>query len=1130
MSSYWDQSAPPGPSSCPQCGKRSRTRAGLQTASQSRTVPADAGLQEVRDEHKTSLRRRCEHVTEGIDETGSITPLNRIYTELFITEGLSEEVDTQHEVMQLETASRMKSLHDAPIRCQDIFKALPDQRGAIRVVLTNGVAGAGKTFSVQKFSLDWAEGSENQDVTVVILLSFRELNLIRDEQFSLLRLIQVFHPSLQKLTAEQLAAGKPLFIFDGLDESRHSLDFNNGPVVSDVTQSSSVNVLLTNLIQGNLLPSALIWITSRPAAANQIPHKHVDRVTEVRGFTDGQKEEYFRRRFRDEERSSSIVSHMKTSRTLHIMCKLPVFCWITATVLDHMLTTEQRGELPKTLTDMFSHFLVVQTQRKRNKYQEGHETSPQELTEADRDLLLKLGRLAFEHLEKEKGNIMFYQEDLEQCGLDVPEALVYSGVCTQIFRRECEIFQKPVYCFVHLSIQEFLAAVYVLHCCSTRNTDVLKNFLGKDSDESMDDSLEEDCGYSSLDKFLERVMLKSLGSKNGHLDLFVRFLHGLSVESNQRLLGGLLNQTENHPGTIQRVINNLKKMNTESIYSESISPDRSINIFQCLMEMNDLSVHQQIQEFLKSENRSEQELSEFQCSALAYMLQMSEEVLDELDLDKYNTTLWGRRRLIPAVRNCRKARFVGCELSETHYEVVASALKSNPSHLTELDLSQNRYLQGSGVKVLSGGLESPNCRLETLRLQDCDLSKISCSSLGSALKSNPSHLEHLDLSLNKLQDSGVKHLCGFLESPDCRLETLRLQDCGMSKISCSYLGSDLKSNPSHLEHLDLSLNKLQDSGVKHLCGFLESPDCRLETLRLQDCGMSKISCSYLGSDLKSNPSHLEHLDLSLNKLQDSGVKHLCGFLESPDCRLETLRLEGCVLSEISCSSLVSALKSNPSHLKHLDLSWNQLQDSGVKHLCGFLESPDCRQETLSLQCCGLSGIRCSSLVSALKSNPSHLKHLDLRFNYKLQAADVEQLSGLVESPHYQLQTLRLEKCRMSEISCSSLVSALKSNPSHLKHLKHLDLSGNKNLQDSGVKHLCGFLESPDCRLETLGLKGCWLSKISCSSLVSALKSNPSHLKHLDLRGNGLQAADVEQLSGLLQSPHYRLKTVRIKRS
>ncbi|CAI5660193.1 unnamed protein product [Oreochromis niloticus] len=733
---------------CSQCGEKYRIRS-----------RANPGLQNVLDALKVTLQRTYEHVFEETEKTGSTALLRVIYTELYITEEHSEVMNYRHEVRQVENASKKKILHETPISCQDIFKTLPDKQRPIRVVVTYGVAGIGKTFLVQKFTLDWAEGLENQHISAVVLLSFRELNLVRDEQYSLLELIHVFYPTLQSVTAEQLTMCNLLFIFDGLDESRFLMDFTNRKLVSDVTQKSTISELLTNLIEGNLLPSALIWITSRPAAVHQIPPKCVDRVTEVRGFTDVQKEEYFRRRFRNNELSSRIISHLKTSRSLHIMCGIPVFCWITATVLEHMLTTENRGELPKTVTDMYSHFLLVQTKRK-HKYHKGKEISQQELTNADREVLLKLGRLAFEHLQKK--NILFYQEDLEQCGLDVTEASVYSGVCTEIFKRESVIFQKPVYCFVHLSIQEFLAAIYMFHCYTNRKTEELQNFLSED-DKGNKISLED---ISSLEGFLSRAMEESLKIPNSHLELFVRFLFGLSMKSNQRLLGGLLGQTESSPEIIQRVIRNLKDIKTEDK-----CPESSINIFHCLLEMNDLSVHEEIQDFLKSEKKSEKKLSGIQCSALAYILLMSEEVLDELDLEKYNTSKEGRWRLVPAVVNCRKARLHDVYVYGGSIGSLAIALTSNPSHLTELHMSSVSL--EIYAEDLFTHLEHPNCRLEILRLENSTLSEKNCAALLSALKSNPPYLKHLDLIACNLEGSGMKQLYDYLESPHCKLQFKR---------------------------------------------------------------------------------------------------------------------------------------------------------------------------------------------------------------------------------------------------------------------------------------------------------------------------------------------------------------------
>ncbi|XP_075961284.1 protein NLRC3-like [Anarhichas minor] len=1056
--------------------------------SKTRSEPKD--ILECQQKLKSNFQQKFQSVFEGIAKAGNKTPLNQIYTELYITEGGTAEVNDEHEVRQIETASSKPDRPETTIRQEDIFKASPGGEEPIRTVMTKGVAGIGKTVLTQKFTLDWAEGKANQDIEFIFPFTFRELNVVKEKKYSLVELVHHFFSETKEAGIYSFEEFLVLFIFDGLDEFRLPLDFHNTEILTDVTESTSVDVLLTNLIRGKLLPSARLWITTRPAAANQIPIEYVDMVTEVRGFTDPQKEEYFRKRFRDEEKANKIITHIKNSRSLHIMCHIPVFCWITAGVLEKVLKTREGGELPKTLTEMYIHFLVVQSKRKKVKYDGGAEIDPHWSPES-REMTESLGKLAFDQLQK--GNPIFYESDLTECGIDITAAAVYSGVFTQIFKEESGLYQDKMFCFVHLTVQEFLAALHVHLTFINSGVNLMLT----------------DLYQSAVDQALQ--------NPNGHLDLFLRFLLGLSLETNQKLLHGLLTQKGSSSQTNQDTVKYIKKK-----ISENVSPEKSINLFHCLNELNDGSLVEEIQQSLSSGRLSTDELSPAQWSALVFILLSSQKDLDVFDLKKYSASEEALLRLLPVIKASNKALLSGCNLSQRSCGSLSSVLSSQSSSLKELDLSDNN-LQDSGVTQLSAGLASPNCTLETLSLSWCQITEEGCSSLVSALKSNPSHLRKLDLRGNNLKDSGVKLLSGFLESPHCRLETLSLSWCQITEEGCSSLGSALKSNPSHLRELDLRGNNLKDSDVKLLRGFLESPHCRLETLSLSHCEITEEGCSSLVSALKSNPSHLRELDLRGNNLKDSGMKLLRGFLESPHCRLETLSLSECEITEEGCSSLGSALKSNPSHLRKLDLSYNDLKDSGVKLLSGFLESPHCRLETLSLSHCEITEEGCSSLGSALKSNPSHLRELDLSGN-NLKDSGVKLLRGFLESPHCRLETLSLSGCEITEEGCSSLGSALKSNPSHLRKL---DLSLN-NLKDSGVKLLRGFLESPHCRLETLSLSHCEITEEGCSSLVSALKSNPSHLRKLDLSYNNLKDSDVKLLSDLVKSPHCRLETLRWK--
>ncbi|KAG5273088.1 hypothetical protein AALO_G00147520 [Alosa alosa] len=697
---------------------------------------------------------------------------------------------------------------------------------------------------------------------------------------SLFSLLQEFFPDIKKYFLDPQNQYKTVIILDGLNEYDSSLDFKS-EVFKNVETEASVDVLLVNLLKRNLLGSALLWITSQPAAVSQLPDI-VYMLTELKGFNDQQKEEYFKKiHIGHDGKAEEVISYLHKSRSLSVLCDIPAFCQILSKVL-------QDTEKPfRSWTGLLGNFLykhINQLKQKRD-------------TNVEEKILLNLGKLAWDLLKKDEKD--FDEKNLKACNIEADDYVVFSGICPESDIQSSQIIHSDHKRFLHeLGDHSLLEKI--------------KKYIRNDISEDLDQDL--------------IVLLRT------------------------------------HKG-IQQVFEMKDYMKSDADVTTLIPVAKMSN--RAKLNRCNLTVAS--------------------CDRLAQSLRNTRSYVTEMDLSENEIRDSGVEKISSMLQagyccNIECLSFVCCGLTYLSCESLSQALQTKDSHVRELDISNND-LGDQGLISLSLAMANVNCKLQTLRLACCQLTSKACKELSSRLQSADSSLKHLDLSFNDLQDSGVQRFAGITN-----LETLRLASCNLTEGSGQYIGELLQSQTLKELDLTNN-NLKDSGVEQLLSRGLASADCTLEKLILKKCGITlkNESCSkVVSAAIKSEKCHLRELDLSYNDLLDSGAKAVIVAVVDASSKTERLSLACCALTEKTCELISSELKVEnlaTSCLREIDLSDNSLGSTGAIALSSVLKNTNCKWEKLCLSLCSITEDGCTGLANALRGNPSHMKHLDLTFNH-----------------------------------------------------------------------------------------------------------------------------------------------------
>ncbi|XP_008850752.1 NACHT, LRR and PYD domains-containing protein 2 [Nannospalax galili] len=844
------------------------------------------------------------------------------------------------------------------------------ERPFARTLVLQGLAGTGKTTLVKKLMLEWTKGRQGQIFDCAFYISCREINHIESGTLVGLLCEDVF--DCEKCISLPLAqAQEVLFVVDGLDELRAP----RGGLICDISGDWDAEVsgviLVSSLIKRKLVPHATLLVTTHPDTLHVLRHMVEQPLfLEVKGFSEQEKQEYFLRHFRDEQRALRALDAMRCSSALFDLASAPAVCWVVCTCLERQMEKGEDLALTcQTCTSLFLKFLCNQFPPASNR-----DHPRRNLQEA----LKNLCRLAQYGLTKDL--TIFHEDDLERTGLKDSDLRPFLDKC--ILQKDWSC--KNCYFFIHPSMLFLMAAMFY----------ILKDSENEDNPVWSISDLEvlfsKECRIDNPNMTQVWLYLFGLFNKTRTQELETTFGCQTSMKVKQELLQ--YKSEENKPLffllDLKEVFSCLYESQEEEFVKEVMALFEEMSL--CLKTNTDLMhssfclkscerlqrVSLQVAKGIfpdkdtasesKAQDKRPQKdkrlllswtdlCSMFGSNKNLIFLDISQSFFNNSSLK----TLCGRLACTPfhfqkvVLKNISPAKaYQSFCLTFTGYETL--------THLTLQDSNLSDTLP-SLCKVV----KHQACNLQYLRLGSCSPSFQRWDDFFMALQSNKS-LTCLDLTDNELLDKGAKLLCRTLRQPKCLLQRVSLENCQLTEACCKEFSSTLMVSQK-LTHLSLAKNNLGNGGVKILCEGLSYPECKLQTLVLWSCNIASDGCNHISKLLQQAPS-LTQLDLGLNRLGISGVQFLCGALKEPLCNLKSLWLWGCSITPISCKDFSAALSSNKS-LTTLDLGQNSLGSDAVKILYDTLKSQTCPLQTFRFRFDGEDPDNKKLLKEIAESNP-----------------------------------------------------------------------------------------------------------------------------------------------------------------